>query len=375
MAADRKQFERRVIKMAAADVAADRGAHPEWGPIDRNPLMKARQPFSLAATLGGVLRSLHVLLIWCVLFLAGASQSAAFAPEKRVGNFFAQETIFHPENSVQVVELHLDNPVWEAEFTLGSTVWTKFDPEGLSDWLTIQQQGGSQPCLVCHGSYGTGHTGNVRDFSGLSALPNSGPQAQEGYRVLKNTSVAAASIASPVDEAVVAGAVLAKVPGVKQLVKKGGEVFGSALQQYKRSRLASETGAVGDLSNDLAKFRTDPKPDAAGSVDPHTAGVARTKAALEAQGIPVSQTEMKVVGEGGRVLTDADLVIPNAIIEYKSGPGRASDIVRQVQQRIEPNETRPVVVYGESLSEETIRRAGSKIVITKDIEVLSEVVK
>lgn len=76
--------------------------------------MKARQPFSLAATLGGVLRSLHVLLIWCVLFLAGASQSAAFAPEKRVGNFFAQETIFHPENSVQVVELHLDNPVWEA---------------------------------------------------------------------------------------------------------------------------------------------------------------------------------------------------------------------------------------------------------------------
>jgi len=87
--------------------------------------------FPLAASLSRMLRNLRLLLIWCVLFLAGASQSSAFAPEKRVGNFFGEEAFWRPANLVQVPQLHLDNPVWEAEFTLGSTVWTFFDPRGL----------------------------------------------------------------------------------------------------------------------------------------------------------------------------------------------------------------------------------------------------
>ena len=89
------------------------------------------RPSSLAASLSRVLRSFQLLVIWCVVFLAGVSQSSAFAPEKRVGNFFADEAFSRPVELVQVPQLLLDNPVWEAEFTLGSTVGTMFDPHGL----------------------------------------------------------------------------------------------------------------------------------------------------------------------------------------------------------------------------------------------------
>ncbi len=54
---------------------------------------------------------------------------------------------------------------------------------------------------------------------------------------------------------------------------------------------------------------------------------------------------MVVYGEDGRILTEVDVVTPEAIIEFKSGPSSAQDVIEQVQERLEPNVTRPVVTF------------------------------
>jgi RHS repeat-associated protein len=39
----------------------------------------------------------------------------------------------------------------------------------------------TQPCIMCHGSSAFGFNGNINSFSGLSAIPGSGANAQQGY--------------------------------------------------------------------------------------------------------------------------------------------------------------------------------------------------
>jgi RHS repeat-associated protein len=60
-----------------------------------------------------------------------------------------------------------------------------------------QNQG--QPCIMCHGVSAGGFNGNVNSFSGLTAIPGSGPDAMQGYQALEQLSIAATPfVAGPV---------------------------------------------------------------------------------------------------------------------------------------------------------------------------------
>ncbi|HVU33299.1 MAG TPA: hypothetical protein VHE61_07685, partial [Opitutaceae bacterium] len=52
----------------------------------------------------------------------------------------------------------------------------------------IRQTSTAQPCIMCHGMTGAGQTGSVTQFAGLSAIPGSGANAQQGYSTLVTLS-------------------------------------------------------------------------------------------------------------------------------------------------------------------------------------------
>ena len=52
---------------------------------------------------------------------------------------------------------------------------------------------------MCHGVSAGGFNGNVNSFSGLTAIPGSGPDAMQGYQALEQLSIAATPfVAGPV---------------------------------------------------------------------------------------------------------------------------------------------------------------------------------
>jgi RHS repeat-associated protein len=53
------------------------------------------------------------------------------------------------------------------------------------------------PCIQCHGVSAGGFSGNVNDFAGLSAIPGSGPNAQQGYKTLAFIAEQATYLAGP----------------------------------------------------------------------------------------------------------------------------------------------------------------------------------
>jgi RHS repeat-associated protein len=61
-----------------------------------------------------------------------------------------------------------------------------------------------EPCIVCHGMSGGGYyNGEPNSFSGLTAIPGSGPNAMQGYSTLESLSVAVAPlVAGPVGGAI-----------------------------------------------------------------------------------------------------------------------------------------------------------------------------
>jgi RHS repeat-associated protein len=107
-------------------------------------------------------------------------------------------------------------------------------------------------------------------------------------------------------------------------------------------------------------------------------GLAQFVRRLEAAGIRATGANISMVGEGGRVLGEIDVVTQNALIQFKNGPSSARAVIDQVTLRTEPFVSRPVITFINDAGRagtRTVNGAGGRILITNDFATLVDVLR
>jgi hypothetical protein len=107
-------------------------------------------------------------------------------------------------------------------------------------------------------------------------------------------------------------------------------------------------------------------------------GLAQFVQRLEASGIRVLNVNVNILGEGGQVLGEVDVVTQNALIQYKDGASSAFEVIEQVTVKTEPYVHRPVVTFVNSTGRagnRTVTGAGRHVIVTNDFDALVELLK
>lgn len=99
---------------------------------------------------------------------------------------------------------------------------------------------------------------------------------------------------------------------------------------------------------------------------------------LEGAGIKVTNTNISMLGEGGRVLGEVDVVVENALIQFKNGSSSARAVIEQAMLRTEPFVSRPVITFINDSGRagvRTVSGAGSRVLIKNDFQTLVDVLR
>jgi len=99
---------------------------------------------------------------------------------------------------------------------------------------------------------------------------------------------------------------------------------------------------------------------------------------LRAAGVQVTNVNISIIGEGGRILGEIDVVTPNALIQFKNGASSAAAVIEQVVDKTEPFVTRTVVAFINDTGKagaRTVKNAGSRILITNNFDTLVGAIK
>jgi|GEM_PF-700114 len=131
---------------------------------------------SVATALSGSTANLATVLGWRGKYIDPTGYyylgARYYAPDS--GNFLSPDPLGHAA-SMDLYSYCNGDPV------------NQFDPDGR---FTLPP--GALPTIMCHGMSGLGYSGNPNDFAGLSTIPGSGPNAQQGYQMLEHATVNAA---------------------------------------------------------------------------------------------------------------------------------------------------------------------------------------
>jgi hypothetical protein len=157
-------------------------------------------------------------------------------------------------------------------------------------------------------------------------------------------------------------------------------VSGAQATETAAASTATETSGAGAAASGSAEAAS------AGGVQSTTANVGRAAdpglaefvARLEGAGIKVTNTNINIVGEGGRILGEVDVVTEQALIQFKNGPSSARAVIDQVTTRTEPFVNRPVIAFINDTGragERTVRGAGRHILVTNDFSLLVDVIR
>ncbi|KYF79686.1 hypothetical protein BE18_35155 [Sorangium cellulosum] len=99
---------------------------------------------------------------------------------------------------------------------------------------------------------------------------------------------------------------------------------------------------------------------------------------LQQAGVNVTNSNIEIMGASGEILGEVDVITDKVLIQYKNGASSPNAIIKQVLEKTEPYVTRPVVVFvndtGKS-GDRTVKKAGSKICVTNNFDLLVEAIK
>ena len=94
--------------------------------------------------------------------------------------------------------------------------------------------------------------------------------------------------------------------------------------------------------------------------------------------MPQKNTNINMVGEGGQILGEIDVVTENALIQFKNGPSSAQKVIDQVTLRTEPFVSRPVITFINDAGRagaRTVSGAGSRVLVTNDFQTLIDMLR